>query len=309
MKKILILGTGAMGTLMAAKLSAAGADVTLLGRNENQRQLVESEGLFLLEGDRTCRVSAGFVTKDEELTGPYDLIVVTVKAYDTTAAMERCVGVIGPDTVVLTLQNGWGNDLILQRFVSPDRIVCGTTSCGAFREGLNRVRFGGQGETYIGQKEKGREDRFQPLLTLFETAGFAPTPVDNAEKTVFNKVLVNVGINALTAILGVRNGKLIENEHTDRILAAAVAEGVTVGRALSLVDEGTDHVEACRAVCRFTKENRSSMLQDVSAGRRTEVDFINGAVVRRGRELGIPTPVNETLYNLVKALEKNFREE
>jgi 2-dehydropantoate 2-reductase len=143
---------------------------------------------------------------------------------------------------------------------------------------------------------------------VFEKAGLKVCYSNNVMGALWRKLLVNVGINALTAITGLRNGRLIELEETDELLRLAVSEAVSIANAKGIDLELADPVEHVRDVARMTGKNRSSMLQDVKKKRKTEIEVINGAIVKEGVQLGISTPINKVLYNLVKVREKTYDE-
>ena len=287
-----ILGAGALGTLFAHRLlSRTSSEVRLLARSPRP-DWVEVEG----EG----RVA---VLTEGPPRGPVDLLLVLVKAYDTEAAIRWAEAAVGPETVALTLQNGIGNAEAIAAVVPPERILAGTTAQGAARLAPGVVRHGGSGPTYLAPWAGGglAEEQAEAVAALLRQAGIATEAVADAQPLLWMKLAVNCGINALTAILQVPNGELLLRPDALRTLEAAAAEvgAVAVAAGITLP---ADPVERTVAVARATAANRSSMLQDAAAGRRTEIDAINGAVVERGAQLGVPTPVNAVLTQLVRGL-------
>jgi 2-dehydropantoate 2-reductase len=215
------------------------------------------------------------------------LVVVAVKAYDTAPAMRQHAAVVGPTTVVTTFQNGLGNVETIAGLVGETRVLGGTTALGA------NLLAPGRGEL--------RGD-------VLGAAGIAAVAVPNIGPRIWSKLAVNTGINALTAILRVRNGVLALHPETLALLESAVRETVAVARARGVDLDAESLVERTREVARRTAANVSSMLADVRARRRTEIAEINGAVAVAGRALGIPTPINELLAVLVCAVEATSAE-
>jgi len=239
------------------------------------------------------------------LSSPVDLLVVVVKAYATADALRWAVGAgaVGPDTVALTLQNGLGNAEVLAAALGPERVLAGTTAQGATLLAPGQVRHGGEGPTHIAPWVPGgpAAARADAVAALFTQAGLPTSVAPDPRPLLWAKLCVNCGINALTAILRVPNGGLLERPEARRLMELAAAEAGAVAAAEGVVLPA-DPVERTVAVARATGANRSSMLQDVERGRRTEVDAINGAVANRGRTAGVPTPVNAVLADLVLAL-------
>ncbi|HEY3367594.1 MAG TPA: 2-dehydropantoate 2-reductase [Symbiobacteriaceae bacterium] len=287
-----VLGAGALGTLFAYHLARhTSAEVWLLSRSRRP-PFAEVEG----EGQISLRV----VNRGNE---PVDLLLVLVKAYDTAEAVQWARGAIGPETLLLTLQNGLGNGEVLAAALGPDRVLAGTTALGAWSPAPGRVRRGGTGPTWIApwQPSGPAARRAGEIAALLTGAGIPTEAAPDPQPLLWAKLAVNAGINPLTALLRVNNGELLVRPDARRLMAAATQEAAAVAAALGVVLVEDPRVRV-RAVAESTAANRSSMLQDVAAGRRTEIEAINGAVAERGRALGVPTPVNETLTALIRAL-------
>jgi 2-dehydropantoate 2-reductase len=290
--RIGILGAGALGTLLAYQLkSHTSEEVWLLARHS-------FDGPVAVEGEPPVALPVV-----ERAPGPLDLLIVLVKAYATGEAIRWAAGAVGPDTLALTLQNGLGNGEALAEAVGPDRVLAGSTARGAVLLAPGQVRRGGSGPTVIAPWRPGGPASEQaPLIAaLLSGAGFPTEAVADPQPPLWAKLAVNCGINALTAILGVSNGELLERPDACRLLEAAAREAGAVAGAVGIRLK-EDPVARTLAVARATAANRSSMFQDLERGRRTEIDAINGAVSGRGRALGVPTPVNDTLTALVRAL-------
>lgn len=297
--KIGIVGAGAMGSLLGFYLSA-GAEVCLLDPWQAHVDAINASGLLRELGDlietRHPRASTA-----PDATGPCDVVLVVVKAAQTAWAAERAKQLCAPHTLVVTLQNGVGNRELLAAHLGEARVGQGVTALGATLLGPGQVRHAGQGATVFGSAP----DRagMAALAGVFSACGLPAELSDDLDALVWGKLVVNAGINALTALLRVPNGALDAVPEARDLVAAAVAEAVAVahGRGTALpYDDALGHV---LAVARATGANRSSMLQDVLRGSASEIETINGAIVREGARLSIPTPVNTLLTQLVRALD------
>lgn len=302
---IAIVGPGAVGLLWAARLARAGAQVTILDHDPERAQRLSREGFILEEEGGETRQVLPVSAEPAQALGQADLALVCVKAYQTAQVAQTLAQHLPPRGRALTLQNGAGNVEALAQALGPARVLGGITSEGATRLAPDRVRHGGQGQTHLGPAQ-GPPDAFcQELVEQFGRAGFASQAAQGVQNLIWTKLMINVGINALTAILEVPNGRLLELPAALQLMDQAVAEALAVGQALGIEFLHQDMPEAVRQVAQRTGANISSMLQDRRAGRRSEVEFINGAVSAQGRLLGLPTPINLTLTSLVLALEQD----
>jgi 2-dehydropantoate 2-reductase len=303
-KKIVIVGPGAMGSLFAGLLSGPGREVWLLDRRMKRARAIDFHGVIIEQGNEKKTVKVR-VTADAAEIGTADLVIIFVKAYDTEAAARRAERLVGPATEVLSLQNGVGNVETLVGIFGPDQVLGGTTAQGANVVAAGHVRHGGRGETVIGQPGGGTE-RADRIAEWFKAGGLETRVTADLPGLIWSKLTINAAINPLTALLGVRNGVLPELETAREIMAAAVLEVAAVCEKKGIQLLFPDPLEKALAVAKATAENISSMLQDVRAERRTEVDQINGAVAREALALGLTAPVNQTLARLIKALEQSY---
>ncbi|MDR2631458.1 MAG: 2-dehydropantoate 2-reductase [Spirochaetaceae bacterium] len=305
--KIVIIGAGAMGSLYGAKLSTAEAPVYLLDVWPEQVRAINEGGITVEDAASGAAEAYPKIRafSDAAEAGEADLAIVFVKSTLTARAVRENRAVFGEHTTVLTLQNGLGNVEGIAETLPRGRIIAGTTAQGATLLGPGRVRHGGKGKTVIGELDGSVTERIKAVADLFNRAGLETEISANVEGLIWDKLLVNVGINALTAITGVPNGELLLHEELAELLAAAVAEGEQVAGAKGVKLNIPDPVSHTREVCAATGKNRSSMLQDILAGRPTEIDRINGAILREGAAVGIAAPVNAVLHKLVTFLEKN----
>ncbi|MDR0841953.1 MAG: 2-dehydropantoate 2-reductase [Acidobacteriota bacterium] len=290
--KVSFFGTGAMASLFAARFALSGvAEVTLIGTWPEAVDAMRRKGIRIEDasGIRSVAVRAAFPA---DLVPPADLAVVLVKSWQTPRLAGCLWGKLKPGGVAITLQNGLGNVEALGGRVWP-----GVTSEGATLLGPGVVAHRGAGVTHIAAPEAVRE----AMAGLFRRAGFETyaCPPAKVESLIWGKLAVNCGINALTALCGVPNGELLNRRAAVVLMENATLECAAVARARGIVLPFADPAAEVRDVARRTAGNRSSMLQDVSRGAPTECDAINGAVVREGRRLGVPTPVNEALWRMM----------
>ena len=238
--------------------------------------------------------------------GPADLVIVLVKSFHTRDAIASAAPILGPHTVVLSLQNGLGHEDILAEHVGRDRVLAGKTYVGGVMLAPGRIISGTEGKhTYIGELDGRMSERAQRIASEFERAGLATTVSDNIVGTMWDKLLVNVATGALSAITRLTYGELYAVPQAKATALAAVAEALAVARAAGVSLAFAEPEQAwVRAAEGLPPEFKASMLQSLEKGSVTEIDFINGAVVRWGARYGVPTPVNATLVGCVKGIEK-----
>ena len=302
--RFLVVGPGAMGSLFAARLQSAGFEVTLLDYIKERATQINDHGIHVegVTGHYTVKVPT-----TTDIAKPPDLVLICVKAYNTREAGLNIESWLKPETAVVTLQNGVGNLEILEEIFGRERVLGGVTAEGATLLGPGRIRHAGRGETIIGPSGN-KGSPVEKMVVAFNRAGFQTRSVDDVRDLIWGKLLINVGINALTAITRLKNGRLPELEGTRLVLEEAVKEAAAVAEAKHVKLPYTDPIGRVMEVCRATAGNIASMLQDVLKEKLTEIDFINGAIVREGRALGIPTPVNLTLTSLVQVIQKTYQE-
>lgn len=298
---IVIIGAGAMGSIFGAMLHPV-ARVTLVNRSTPHVEAIQRQGLTIEDAAgnrRLLRVEA--TTEPERLTPDFDLAIVFTKSYDTADAARTAESLLKADGLALTLQNGLGNLDVLLSAVGPGRAAAGVTSHGGTLVEPGLVRHAGAGPTLLGAPSPATN--LAPVAEVFGRAGIATTVSPELDSVIWGKLVVNVGINALAAILRVPNGILGAEPVCERLMSAAVDEAVAVAKASGIALPYDDPLAYVKKVCADTGPNRASMLQDVLAGERTEIGVINRAIVDRGAALGVSTPVNRLLTEIVSALE------
>lgn len=306
--KIAILGAGSLGCAIGGVLAEAGNDVWLINRNDKLVDVLNSKGLTLRDGgiDRLVPVKAA---TSAQAVGVVDLVIVLVKSFDTAAAMAAAMALVGPQTHVLSLQNGVGHEEILAELVGRERVIGGKTYAGGSQLSLGHISIGTRGkETIIGELDGGLNgevtERTTQIAALFTAAGLQTTVSRNIMQTIWEKLLVNISTGALCAITGLPYGKLYAVPEVEATALAAVVEAMAVAKASGVQLTTTNPKQPwLKAAAGLPPEFKTSMLQSLEKGSVTEIDFINGAVVRQGQKYGIPTPVNQTLVACIKGIE------
>ena len=299
----LVIGAGAMGCLFAARLKRAGLEVSLYEKIPERARRIRERGIQVEGVSGAFEVEVPVVSRKPE-PGP-DAVLLCVKSYDTEEASNTIAPWLKQETLVLTLQNGLGNLEILERVFGRERVLGGVTSEGATVLDHGRIRHAGLGETSIGPPGDGAEK----IVSAFRRAGFTCKAVDHVHPLIWGKLIVNAGINALAAVTRLKNGRLPQIKATREVMEMAVREAVAVAQAKGIPLPYPDPIGRVTQVCEATADNVASMLQDVRNKKMTEIDFINGAIVREGEALGISTPVNLVLTSLVTAIQENYLQE
>jgi len=302
--KIVIMGTGAMGSLFGGHLALSEEEVWLVGIRKEQIDAIRSAGLIVEEKGKQqiIRVNA---TSNVASVGKADLIIFFIKTYHTEKAVSDALVLQKEDTVFLTLQNGLGNEEVICKRVDRKNVMLGVTNHGATLLGPGHIRHAGRGKTYIGELDGKVTDRVKQIAQVFNKAGIETEVTPTIYDLVWDKFFINIGINALTALTGLKNGQLLDYPETLKLMETLVSEAVEVARRKGIRIEG-DPINKVKAVAQATRENRSSMGQDFDYRRETEINAINGAIVREAERLGIRVPYNQTITDLVKVIEKGF---
>ncbi|MDD5116866.1 MAG: 2-dehydropantoate 2-reductase [Candidatus Omnitrophica bacterium] len=303
--KIVVMGAGAMGCLFSAFLSRSKEDIWLLDKDKDKAAKINENGISLEGVSGTWQAKVKTTANIQDI-GKIDLILLCVKSFHTKSAVEQIKPLLGQNTRILTLQNGMGNIEIISELAGEERVIGGVTSEGATLLDAGRIRHAGRGETIIGMISGKTPVEMRSIREVFNKCGFEAKMTRDIKALIWSKLIINAGINALTAITGLPNGKLTEFEGTKRILRDTVTEAARVAKRKRVKLLYDDPLAKVEAVCESTAANLSSMLQDVLRKKRTEIDYINGVVVRLGQELGIPVPANKFLVDLVKTMESSY---
>lgn len=303
---IVVVGAGAMGSLFGGLLAEAGNAVRLYDIWKEHVDCINTKGLAIERQGQTRLIKIRATTDPRSLDRAA-LVIVFVKSTHTTAAAATAAQIIGQAGFVLTLQNGMGNAETIAESIDAGHILAGTTSHGATVLGPGRIRHAGVGPTVIGLwagSQNGRS-RAEEFGAIFTAAGIDTETVADVRHIIWNKLLINIGINAITALTGIKNGQLLDLEATRELSRKAVEEAAAVARAQGIAPQ-PDALTRVFQIAEATALNRSSMGQDIDNRRQTEIAAINGFIVREGRRLGIDTPVNQTLTALIETLQSHY---
>lgn len=297
MNHILIVGTGALATLFAARLSQVGYSVSMLGSWRAGLDALQKYGARFVDSDgNEHRFDVHTISDARECRGS-KLALVLVKAWQTENVAEQLGGCLAPDGLAVTLQNGLGNREALARSLGSKRVALGITTTGATLLGPGQVREGGEGVISLEQHPV-----LDPIVGALMSANFNVNLVEDAQSLIWGKLVINAAINPLTAILRVPNGKLLELPSAREVMRELATETAHVAKAENIHLPFDDPVAAAEEVARKTAVNHSSMLQDVLRGAPTEIDAICGAVVKIAKKHQFDASMNWACWKLVKAM-------
>ena len=292
---LLIFGTGALGTLFAARLSAAGYAVTVLGTWTEALEALAAGGARIRWPDGREEAHPVAVAASPEEVAPARYAIVLVKSWQTPRVARWLQQTLAADGLALTLQNGLGNDEVLAEALGHERVAAGVTIVGATVVAPGVVRVSGNPIVTLGE-----HPRLAPLQQALAAAGFEVEARADVRGVIWGKLAINAGLNPLTALLGVPNGGLLEDPAARLFMRRAAQEVAAVAAAQGITLPYDDAAAAVEDIARRTAPNLSSMLQDLRRGAPTEIDAICGAVARRGREVGAPAPLNEALWAMIR---------
>lgn len=295
---LLIVGTGALACLFAARLAGSGNKVTMLGSWSEGLAALRQHGVRLLDLDGSSQNQPVEVMDWSACNGNYTKSLVLVKSWQTERVAKQLYRCLATNGIALTLQNGLGNYEILREFLGQERVALGVTTVGAKMVEPGCVQFTGNGKISLGA-----HPQLHGLAELLQKVGFQVEMVSDTASLLWGKLVINAAINPLTALLRVPNGELLERPAARELLAEAALEAASVALKQGIILPYPDPVLAVQEVARNTAANYSSMLQDVMRGTITEIEAINGAIVKMGEHFGVPTPVNRMLWRLVKSLD------
>jgi 2-dehydropantoate 2-reductase len=300
--RIAILGAGAMGGIFGGGLAASGGSVVLVDNSPPLVERLRTRGLVLVtdEGERTLDVDA---SDDPAAVGVVDAVIVFVKSYQTEAALEFAVPLIGPDTVVATLQNGWGNGDVIARRVPAERVVIGINYHSGTVLEPGRVAHTNTGPTRIGPLAGADTSAADRLAEPLRAAGFEVEVTPDIRRQVWRKLTLNSAALPVAALTRLHAGAMADGPPF-RLVEELARETVTVGHAMGFELDPDQEVDYVRTILVGAGDGKASMLQDVEAGRRTEIEVVNGAVASIAADLGIAAPLNHAMADLVRGYEQ-----
>jgi len=299
--RIAVIGAGAMGAMFGARFAVAGADVVLFDRDAAHVAAIAAAGLAVTtpDGTRSHRLAA---TTDPAALGPVDMALVMVYGNATAPVAAMLAETLPPAAFALTLQNGIGNVEALSAALGAGRVLAGCTYNSGARLAPGRIAHTNLGDTTIGEIDGAATERLETIAGLFRASGLPVTVSDNVMGHVWMKFILNVALNPVAAVTGLRPGEIARTPPARALVERILdeAEAVIAARGVVLPEPDPrghilDHA--------WERYNRPSMLQHVEGARRTEIDSLNGALVREGAALGIPCPFNEAIVLAVKSLE------
>jgi 2-dehydropantoate 2-reductase len=294
--KIAVMGAGAVGCYYGGMLGRAGHEVTLIGRAAHVDAVQQRGGLLLQTREFEERVPVRASTRADAVRGA-QLVFFCVKSTDTETAGAEMAPYLDAGALVLSLQNGFDNAARLQKLVR-SRVAPAVVYVATEMAGPGHVRHHGRGELVVAPEVAAGE-----VAAAFRAAGVPLQPSDNVAGALWMKLIVNCAYNALSAITQLPYGRLVQGEGIEAVMRDVVDECLAVARAAAVAVPGDAH-DTVRRIAATMPTQYSSTAQDLSRGKRSEIDHLNGYVVRRGAELGVATPVNRTLHALVKLMEK-----
>ena len=305
--KIVMLGAGALGSTIGGTLAMGGNDVHFVDMWQEHVDLINKDGLHMTNEKEDWYVRVDARTTADTI-GEADLVIVLVKSFATKQAVEQLkqTNVIGKNTLVMSLQNGLGNEETIASVIGSENVISGKTYVGGRLIQAGYISAGVQGKwTYIGELNGEITDRIQTVCNVFNDAGLLCEVSDNIKGLIWDKLLINVAAGALCGITRLPYGPLYEEDYIKDVAVAAIQEGIQVATAAGVVLKSEDPQYPWVAASEGLPGTfKTSILQSLELKRPTEIDFINGSIVEWGKKYGIATPVNQTLVACVKGIEK-----
>jgi 2-dehydropantoate 2-reductase len=304
MAKVAIVGCGAMGSVYAALMVEAGHEVHAVTLWTEHAEAMATKGLRCegVSGDRTVPVHASTTTAG---IGPCDLVVIATKAFDVEAAAASCIPLLGKHTVVQTIQNGLGSPEVAAPIVGADRVAVGVAGgFGASLRGPGHAHHNGMEMVRFGAFEGLTDQRLRASAEIWASSGFKVALFGDTDQMVWEKLIMNVAFSATSCTTGLTIGEILADDDAWAVARGCAEEAVAVAAAAGVTLDVGDPIEHVRALGGKIGAARPSMLLDFQAGRRCEIDAINGSIPRLGRPLGVPTPVNDTVVGIVRSRER-----
>jgi 2-dehydropantoate 2-reductase len=306
MRIAILGGGGAMGGLFGGYLARSGNDVTLIDVSLPAVETISDFGVTIEEKDGSHPVIQVPASADPASVGPVDLIINFVKCYHTEAAIRAAAPMMNGDTVVLSLQNGWGNAPRIAALVGEERVMVGLTYHSATLLAPGRIKHSGSGMTFIGELDGRQTPRIEKARSALGGAGLETTVSPRILDEVWKKLALNACTLPTGALLRFCADELAAHGTTRELMDAILKEVVAVANAQGIA---LDHEERWAAIVGLLEKAvgaKASMLQDVEARRQTEIEVINGAIVEAGRRTGVPTPINETMVWMIQAAQAKY---
>ena len=300
--KIAVVGAGAMGSIFGARFGQAGHEVVLVDVAEPLVETINANGVTVVRGEEETTTTIPATTEPSSV-GPCDLVVFFVKCYHTTAAAKSARPLVGQDTVVASLQNGWGNGDVLAEVFPAGQVVVGVTYNSGTVLDVAKVAHPGVGPTLMGPFDGESTAGAERLATAVTDGGLEAQVVTPVRPEIWKKLILNAATLPTASLTGMNAGALTAHAPMHELVSETAREAVAVAQALGYDIDEEERVSYIHQLLERAGPTRGSMLQDFEAGRRTEIDVINGAVVRAADEAGVPVPINRAFVALVKGWE------
>lgn len=294
---IIIMGAGAIGSVFGTLLSKEN-NITLIGRTPHVNY-IKNQGLTI-EGKTQLNVKIEAEDSIEKISTPPDLLILTVKSFDTKNAINQAIKIIDENTIILSLQNGLDNIDKIEEVVDQKQIIAGITTQGAFFSKPGTVRHTGKGITTLGELNAKKTSRINYIVNLFNQAGIETKISDDIIEEIWVKAIINSSINPLTTIFQCKNGQLLKNPILKKIVEKICKESTNITNSRDITISYKITIQKTKEVIKNTSENYSSMFQSLKKGKKTEIDSINGKFVEIGKRHSIDTQLNEVLIYFIK---------
>jgi len=294
---IVVLGAGAIGSLFGALLFKKN-NVILIGRNSHIKA-IRKKGLDI-KGKTQLNVKIPSEDSINKASFLPDVLILTVKSYDTDSAISQAKSIVHDDTAVLSLQNGLGNIDKIEKVFDRRQIIAGVTTSGAFFSESGVVKHTGKGQTSLGELNGQKTKRIESIVDAFNEAGIETIASGDIVREIWIKAIVNSSINPLTTFSGCKNGYLLENPILEKIVERVCRESTNIANAYGINLSYVNMIKKTKEVVRNTSDNYSSMLQSFKKGKKTEIDSINGKLADVGKKHDVNTTMNEILTYIVK---------
>jgi 2-dehydropantoate 2-reductase len=308
MKITVVGGAGAMGGVWASRLSEAGHDVAILDVSRDALAAIGRDGLVVDQPDGTSKSFQLLATDQSAGIGVSDAVIFFTKAHHTASAAELARPVVDDHTTVVSLQNGWGNSDTLARVFAPEQIVTGVTYHSAkVVEPGHVAHTSDAGPTFVGPFTDGQTtNRANTVGEAMNSAGIATTVTPQVKTEVWKKLILNCATLPVSSLTRLTTGAIGADEPVLQVCDSLAKEATSVASALGFDIDAIERTTTIRALLAKGGAGKSSMLQDVEAKRKTEIEVVNGAVVREGERLRVPVPLNRAMVSLIGGLERSW---
>lgn len=304
--KIVIVGAGAIGRIFGTYLGNHGHNIIFVETQQSVVEAINNDGIGLMaygteDTDEITYTPASAVS-DPQTVNNCDLVLLTVKSFDTLAAVSSVQHLISPEAPILSLQTGLGNIEVMEKIVGRKSIIGGFTFMAGTGLSPGIVRHGGTGKTYIGELDGTKSERTRQICTALNDSGLTCQLSQRIIGRLWCKVIIFSAINPLSSILRVKNGQLLDHMESVELMKRLIDEGVEVSKAHAIDLVYPNLYDLLFDACKNTRDNLSSMLQDIINGHRTEIEALNGTIIQYGDQKGITTSTHKTVTELVKLM-------